>query len=221
MWMTSDFDDERLQSVVYFLSDTLRSILADGEELKESRCAPPVIGARASCQDIMSRLDDFRAGVNDLRGREAIMIAKLSRAREWAQMLREMLPEIRPEISVFLLGTVFCKDLQAAVSPDPQREFHGGGLMRQFLNRRLKSEPRRVDGDGGQYAYMVAGRVRIEYLMETCTRFLDTLEEYFQFYDEEDGDQDEALELDPVTAELELDDAGRAEKDAGLAARMH
>ncbi len=228
MWMTSIIDNERLQSVVFILSDTLRSILEDGETLQERRCAPPVIEAKATCEDIVSRLDDFRNDVKEIRSREAIMIAKLSRAREWAQMLKDMAPEIKPEISVFLLGTVFCKDLQQAVSPDPQRSFHGGNHARQFLSERLKSEPVRTgkgDDASVKLAYMVAGKVRIEYLLSTCERFLDTLDEYFSLYSEDALELEEPLALDDDVAELELleaAEAGRADNvTSGASVSVH
>jgi hypothetical protein len=215
MW-TSNTDNERMLSVVYFLADTLASILEDGEELKEIRCAPPVIEGHTSCEDIMSRLGNFRNNVNDIRGREAIMIAKLSRAREWALMLRDIAPEIRPEISVFLLGTVFCKELQQAVTPCAQRSFHGGMLARMFLNERLKTEPGHGDA-GARYAYMIAGKVHVEYLLNTCKSFMETLEEYFHLYAMEEDDAADVAELaEPEAGELRLTDQSGASGSAGL-----
>ncbi len=212
MWMTSIINDERLQSVVFFLSDTLRSILEDCETLQISRCAQPSIGAEASCEEIFSQLEQFRNQVKLIRSREAIMVAKLARAREWAKLLKGLAPRIKPEINLFLLGTVFCGDLQQAMLPNVQQEFNGGSLSRRFLGERLKEED--VHSNGIQPAtdgvsYIIAGKVRIEDLMLACERLLTTLDASFDLYDEPVIDMaDIADPLEPNEAiPLELSEA--------------
>lgn len=221
MWMTSIINDERLQSVVFFLSDTLRSILEDCEALQASRCAPPSIGKEASCEEIFLQLDQFRNQVRFIRSREAIMVAKLVRAREWAQLLKGLAPSIKPEINLFLLGTVFCGDLQQALLPNVQQEFNGGSLSKRFISERLREEDVRSNGipaasDG--VSYIIAGKVRIEDLMLACERMLTTLDNNFDLYEElvtEPANLDEPLELNDVIAEIAIpDDAAQAEMPA-------
>jgi hypothetical protein len=193
MWMTSIVGHERLKSVVFFLSDALRSILDDGEALKTVRCAPPSIGPDASCDDIFSKLETFREDVKVMRGREAFLIAKLSRARQWAREMKTLAPALKPEINLFLLATVFCEELQQAILPSPQSAFHGGNLSKRFLEDRMKETP--ADGvvaPVATVAYIIAGKVRIEDLTDACERFLATLDERFSLYGEPLDDTDEA-----------------------------
>ncbi len=202
MWMTSIVGDERLKSVVFFLSDALQSILDDGEALKVARCGPPSIGPEASCEDIFSQLENFRRDVTALRGREAFMIAKLSRARQWAYDLKPLAPALKPEISLFLLGTVFCDDLQQAILPSPQSAFHGGSLSKRFLGDRMKempshTAPRENAAPPASVAYIIAGKVRIEDLTYACEQFLAALEEHYSLFGE-------PLQLDEADAILEL-----------------
>ncbi len=200
MWMTSIVGDERLKSVVFFLSDALRSVLEDGEALKDVRCGPPSISPDASCDDIFSQLEIFRKDVTALRGREAFMIAKLARARQWAYDLKPLAPTLKPEISLFLLGTVFCDELQQAILPSPQSAFHGGSLSRRFLGERMRempshTAPREDAAPPASVAYIIAGKVRVEDLTHACEQFLIALEEHYSLYGEplDDADASDAI----------------------------
>ncbi len=219
MWMTSIVGDERLKSVVFFLSDALRSILDDGEALKVARCGPPSIGPEASCEDIFSQLESFRRDVTAIRGREAFMIAKLSRARQWAYDLKPLAPALKPEISLFLMGTVFCDELQQAILPSPQSAFHGGSLSKRFLGDRMKeipshTAPRENAAPPASVAYIIAGKVRVEDLTYACEQFLNALEDHYNLFGEplELDEADAILDLSEIIA---LDDDMAIQEDAG------
>ncbi len=197
MWMTSIIDNEKLQSVVFFLSDTLRGVLADGLNLKEASVEVPPIGSDATAADVHLKLERHRQQLDRIRCREALMVARLSRAREWAKLLKRIDPDFRPEINVFLLGTVYCEDLKQAYMPNVQADFNGGRLPKRFVADRL----RETHGDGEvSLAYIVAGKVAVTDLLSAAETMLAALDRRYSLYEE--------METETVVPPLDVEGEG-------------
>jgi len=184
MWMTSIIDNEKLLSVVFLLSDTLRGVLSDGRDLVETGVRMPPTGSDASAAEVFAKLERHRQHMDRIRCREALLIARLSRAREWAKLLKRVDPDFKPEINIFLLGTVYCEDLKQAYMPNVQSDFNGGRLTRRFVADRLREADSGGAGDGEvSLAYIVAGKVAITDLLAAAEAMLAALDRRYGLYE--------------------------------------
>ena len=157
-----------LESVVFFLSDALRAAIEIGDGLQQTACEIPQIGIGMNCSEIADRLAAFRQRTDGLWGQEVLLVSKLMRARTLVMELRELDPELRPEIDTFRLATVSIPDLQTMLMPNVQRRFNGGSQPKRFLEERghgFLSNNGRSDPVAG---YRIAGHTDVRLLMLAC-----------------------------------------------------
>lgn len=180
IWTTHSNANHDVYTVIYLLKDALRSALDDAWFFERTTCPKPDVRG-AGHAEIAARLGRFRDACNVFKEREALMLTKLLRAREWASQLRRLSPEIQEDVDQFLDATEQCHQLQADFLRDAQRMFHGGGSLSRFLAQRQandvfaetqKSKP--PTGD-----YLVGGRTALLELRVACEVFLSQINDEF------------------------------------------
>ena len=166
MGLLSTVDEGHLESIVYFLSEALRTAIEAGDSLQQSGCDVPHLDHGMDCGEITDKLATFRQYIHGLWSREVLLIAKILRARELAKELRVHEPELRPEIDTFRLATVSSADMQETLLPDAQNLFNGAVQPKRFLETRGYSA---IDDAGGALlGYRIAGRIDVRLLLDAC-----------------------------------------------------
>ena len=178
LWTLNPPQQHDIYTVVYFLKDALKSALEDAFFFQ--RTAFPKAEVRgAGHAEIAARLGRFREGCRTFQEREALMLAKLSRARIWAAELRKIAPEVQHDIDQFLDATETCEELRAEFVRDVQRMFHGGGLLSRFLDRRKPEAEGRESHCAHDGGYRVGGRTELFELRAACEVFLAQINDSF------------------------------------------
>lgn len=168
MGLLSTTDEGHLESIVFFLSESLRAAIEAGDSLQQSGCDVPHLDHAMDCGEITDRLASFRQHIQGLWSQEVLLIAKILRARELAKELRVHEPELRPEIDTFRLATVNSADMQEMLLPDAQNLFNGAVQPKRFLETRGYSA---IDDDGAADplpGYRIAGQVDVRLLLDAC-----------------------------------------------------
>ncbi|MEJ2125051.1 MAG: hypothetical protein P8Y47_09665 [Alphaproteobacteria bacterium] len=169
MGILSDEDGgDYLESVVYFLSDALRATIEIGDALQQAASDVPQVTTGMNCTEIADMLAAFRKRTDDLWGQEVLMVSKIMRARELVVELREMEPELRPEIDTFRLATVSIPDLQSALLPNAQKHFNGGRQPKRFLEELGRRLPGHDGGSDPVIGYKIAGHTDVRMLLVAC-----------------------------------------------------
>jgi hypothetical protein len=202
LWINTATQDYDLYTILYLLGDALKSALNDACFLESA--APPKADVKgAGHAEIAARLGRFRDSCRTFQEREALMLTKLLRARNWAIHLRKLAPETQQDVDQFIDGTEFCEQMKGDFLKDAQRMFHGGGSLSRFVSQRMP-EPRKGQAESGPYTppdkqYLVGGRMALSELRAACEVFLGQLEtEFFS-----SGVEDSAPLPDPIMARLE------------------
>ncbi len=178
LWTIDPTQDHDVYTIVYLLKDALRSALSDARFF-ESTALPRVEVKGAGHAEIAARLGRFREGCMSFKEREALMLTKLLRARNWATELRKLAPEIHPEIDRFLEATEPCHELQAGYLRDTQRMFHGGGSLSRFLSLRKPGGGEPSQESVTSTGYLVGGRKAVYELRSACEVFLNQIDDEF------------------------------------------
>jgi hypothetical protein len=178
LWTIHPPRQEDTYAIVYLLKDALRSAL-DDVWFFEKTALPRAEIKGAGHAEIAARLGRFRDGCNAFRKREALMLAKLSRARAWAVELRRETSEIAHEIDQFLDATAACSEMQAEFVSDAQRMFNGGHSLIRFLARRAPEGGGLAASDAHDGSYRVGGRTALFELRAACEVFLTQINQAF------------------------------------------
>jgi hypothetical protein len=180
LWTINPSEDHDVYTVVYLLKDALKSALSDAWYF-ERTVLPKTDLKGAGHDEIAAKLGRFRDSCKNLEEREALMVTKLLRARNWAQELRGQAPGFQFDIDAFLEATAACGEIQSGFLRDAQRMFNGGMSMVRFLAQR-KPEPSEVRPMMGQPAgtsYLVGGHTALYELRAACEAFLAQLDSEF------------------------------------------
>jgi hypothetical protein len=178
LWTIDPTQNHDVYTVVYLLKDALRSALSDAWFF-ERTALPKAEVKGAGHAEIAARLGRFREGCMTFKEREALMLTKLLRARNWATELRKLAPEIQPEIALFLEATEPCEQMQADYLKDAQRMFHGGGSLARFLSQRKPAAEHPARENEPAAAYLVGGRKALYELRSACENFLSLIDDEF------------------------------------------
>jgi hypothetical protein len=245
MWPNKRKSAEELDSILYFLSSALTSVIDESSYLAHHHAALPQIGAGLATAEIASRLAMFRQQVCDVSEREFIIVTKLARARHWAQELRRYEPHLRADIDAFLAATACCETIARERTPDAQSLFDGHAQPKRFLADRVpggrvaaeaalslmerlevaeSGEPMAEDGP----SYLIGGELSVEALNEACETLLARMAAHYGWEDEAQGlpaedevqeDDDGADTSEPYaeddTAAVEVTPDETAEAEAG------
>ena len=187
LWTMKPGQDHDVYTVVYLLKDALRSALSDAWYF-ERTALPKTDLKGAGHAEIAAKLGRFRDSCKGFEEREALMVTKLLRARNWAAELRRLEPEFQPDIDIFLDATALCEEIQTGFLRDAQRMFNGGMSLVRFLAQR-KPEPgaaRPMMGQPAATSYLVGGQKALYELRAACEAFLAEIDsEYFSTEPEE------------------------------------
>ena len=219
MGLLSSVDEGHLESIVYFLSESLRAAIEAGDSLQQSSCDVPHLDHAMDCGQITDRLATFRQYIQGLWSQEVLLIAKILRARDLAKELRIHEPELRPEIDTFRLATVNSTDMQEMLLPDAQNLFNGAIQPKRFLETRGYSTL--DDAEPALLGYRIAGQVDVRLLLDACSALHFGLAARYGFAampvrDAVDEDEPVLLE-DEVEAPFLLTDFGEIVADVPLA----
>ena len=160
-------EDVHVESIVFFLTEALRAAVESGDSVQQSLCEAPQLSANMNCGEIAERLALYRKHLRAVWSYEALMVAKIMRARELARELRALEVELRPELDTFRLATVSCADLQELLLPSAQNVFNGVDQVRRlspemgaFFDGATKTDP--------LAGYRIAGHTDIRLLLSAC-----------------------------------------------------
>jgi hypothetical protein len=182
LWTINPSQDHDVYTVVYLLKDALRSALSDAWYFE--RTALPKTDLKGAGHDeIAAKLGRFRDSCKSFEEREALMVTKLLRARNWAQELRGLAPEFQIDIDAFLEATAACEQIQSGFLRDAQRMFNGGMSLVRFLAQRKPdpAAPKAMMGQPAGMTYLVGGHTALYELHGACEAFLAQIDcEFFE-----------------------------------------
>jgi hypothetical protein len=166
MGTTTSDEEWHVESIVYFLSEALRAAVESGHSVHQSLCEAPQLSPNMNCGEIADRLAAYRKHSRAIWSYEAMMVAKITRARELARELRAIDAELRPELDIFRLATVTSADLQELLLPSAQNIFNG-------VDQRNWSDDRGASLFDGSKAdpltgYRIAGHTDMDLLLNAC-----------------------------------------------------
>lgn len=179
LWTINPNQDHDVYTVVYLLKDALRSALSDAWYFERTSLQKADLKG-AGHAEIAAKLGRFRDSCKSAQEREALMLAKLLRARAWAVELRKLAPDFQLDIDQFLYETELCEEIKDGFFKDVQRIFHGGASLIRFISERKPEAA--ADGDGRSGAerhYLVGGRKALYELRASCEVFLGQIDEEF------------------------------------------
>jgi hypothetical protein len=160
--------DSHLESIVYFLSESLVAAVQAGDRLQHSVCRSPHIEPGMNCTEIAGQLAGFRKTMQDLWECELMLVTKILRASEMAKELRNYEHELKPEIDTFRLTAIMANDLRDRLLPKADLIFNGQSEPKRFLESRghvleggaVRDEPLR--------GYRIAGETDVRLLLDAC-----------------------------------------------------
>ena len=218
MWMMKRKSAEELDSILYFLSSALTSVMDEASYLAHHQAALPQIGAGLATAEIASRLAMFRQQVCDVSEREFVIVTRLARARHWAHQLRRHEPHLRADIDAFLAGTVQCEAMARERAPDAQSLFDGHAQPKRFLAdrvphgraaaeaavslvERLEAAERGERSELDAPRYLIGGKMSVETLTDACETLLTRMSAHYGWEDDPGalpGDAETWLNRDDV-----------------------
>ncbi len=160
--------EEHLDSIVYFLSESLRAAIEAGDRLQQSVCNAPQFTPGMEASEIAERLASFRHQTGELWGLEALMLTKILRAGELARELRPHEPALKPEIDTFRLATIIASDLRDLLTPDAETVFNGAVHPKRFLEARGHADFDGAAVNDPVTGYRIGGEVDVRLLMDAC-----------------------------------------------------
>jgi hypothetical protein len=231
MWPIKRKSAEELDSILYFLSSALTSVIDESSYLVQHHAALPQIGAGLATAEIASRLAVFRQQVCDVSEREFVIVTRLARARLWAHELRRHEPHLRADIDAFLAATVRCEAMARERRSDAQSLFDGHAQPKRFLAdrvpggrvaadaalslmERLEAIERGEIADDESPSYLIGGEISVEALNDACETLLARLAAHYGWAEEAAAELDE-----PEIGEADADEDEEAldEAEAGTA----
>jgi hypothetical protein len=174
LWTINPDQDHDIYTVVYLLRDALRSALSDAWYFERTALQKADLKG-AGHAEIAAKLGRFRDSCRGFEEREALMVTKVLRARNWAGELRRLTPEYQLDIDRFLDETGPCAEIQTGFIRDAQRMFNGGASVVRFLSQR-KPEP---EAAGQISGYLVGGQMALRALRAACEAFLIQIDSEF------------------------------------------
>jgi hypothetical protein len=167
--------ESHVESIVFFLSEALRSAIEAGDRLQHSVCSTPQIAHGMDTAEMLDRLAGFREQTKQLWGMEMLMLTKILRAGELAKELRPHTIELRPEIDTFRLATVMATDLRNMLMPDADTVFNGAVQPKRFLEARGYASREGAMSRDELSGYQIGGQVDVRLLMDACEALHFTL----------------------------------------------
>ena len=168
MGFLSSQEASHVESIVFFLSEALRSAVEAADRLQHSPCELPQLSPNMDCSEITLRLAGFRNHVGELWSCELLMLTKLMRARQLAKELRTHTPELKPEIDTFRLATSMVTDLRDALTPTKDSLFDGKVQPKRFLEDRGYENIESVTSTEPLPGYKIAGQLDVRLLIDAC-----------------------------------------------------
>lgn len=173
----------------YLLADHLDASLAAGEDL---------LAAGRRCRDILDAADDGRAlgkggavalrtAVELVRSLEIALVTRVTKAREWSQLLVKHDPRFRAVGGLFIGGTAPLIDAIAEFADASERDFEtGDGMTAYFRSRGMldAGETCLADLDGPLISegFLVTRRIALGPLLDLTAAYLDALELHFTLF---------------------------------------
>jgi hypothetical protein len=160
--------DSHLESIVYFLSESLVAAVHAGDSLQHSVCRSPHIEPGMDCTEMAGQLAGFRKTIQDLWAYELVMVTKILRANDLAKELRNYEPELKPEIDTFRLTALMASELRNRLLPSADSIFNGQSEPKRFLESRGHVLENGTVRDAPLRGYRVAGQADVRLLLDAC-----------------------------------------------------
>lgn len=160
--------DNHLESIVYFMSESLVAAVHAGDRLQHSICRSPHIEPGMDCTEMAGQLAGFRKTMQDLWAYELVMLTKILRANDLAKELRNFEPELKPEIDTFRLTAIMAAELRSRLLPNADSIFNGQTEPKRFLESRGHVLENGVVREGPLRGYRIAGQADVRLLLDAC-----------------------------------------------------
>ncbi len=175
--------DEKLQSLVYFLTDHLFAAIEAGENISAATFSQSETKGDLVGSDILAELENLRGFINDLSDWEEELVTKVLQARQWSGYLKEYDPFFKPIIDLFSSATHPLTDIAAQIRDHHDRHFEGGDhpdwyIQSRALNVKQSKQGQILSLSTGDI-YLIGGHVRLGQLLEMSETYLETLEARF------------------------------------------
>lgn len=173
----------------YLLADHLDASLAAGEDL---------LTAGRRCREILDDGPDrrvlgkgqvvaLRTAVELVRSLELALITRISKAREWSQLLVKHDPRFRSIGGLFIGGTAPLVDAIAEFADATDSDFEtGDGLTDYFRSRGMLADDQSclsdIDGPLVGEEFLVTRRIALGPLLDLVAAYLDALEIHFTLF---------------------------------------
>ena len=175
-------------AAVYLLADNLDAALASAEDLLKSKLA---WHAESSCsaEEIAAKRREERCTLEAMRSLEMILIARVLKAREYADELIKYGAVLKPVAKLYNAGTIPLQEAVAEFASASALDFDAGDGATAYLRSRglIASDapaPAVATTITLSEQFLVAGLVPLGALMDLLAMFLDTLETHYDLYDE-------------------------------------
>lgn len=187
----SDRAAREIPPVAYLLADHLDSALAAAEDLETAARAWPAHDTAVEHRELLA---GERRVIERMRAFEAVLVTRVSRARERARELVRTEAEFATMARLFVGGTASLVDAVAELADASESDFETGDCLVAYLRRRGMIDSEAADLPEGRTiafddGFLVAGRIALGPLTEMIIAFMDALELAYDLYpDERDVD---------------------------------
>jgi hypothetical protein len=196
---------------VYMLADHLDAALAAGEDLVARGADWRILAdAPGNMQTFAERQ---RTIVEDVRGLELMLMARIIKSRDHARALAQADPRFGAVANLFVSGTAILMDAIGECSDATAEDFNtGDGLIAYVRGRGLIAPDAASVSHASQLTiddnFLVAKRAALGPLMDMAAAFLDALEAHYDLFGEHK----------PAEAAPEIDTANDAQSYASAIA---
>lgn len=199
----------------YMLADHLDATLAAGEDLLASgrRCREIIDQMPNPRAPQTSQAVALRSSVELVRSLELALITRVTKAREWSQMLTRLDPRFRAIGSLFIGGTASFVDALAEFADATEQDFATGDVMTAYFRSRGMLAPgmsalHEIDGPLVTEQFLITQRIELGPLLDLAAAYLDALEIHFTLFEAADeeaaaaaaGAAEPAVKATPVPA---------------------
>jgi hypothetical protein len=206
---------------VYLIADNLDAVLASGEDLLRQAHDYESVHLASTYAPTLTAGSE-RSFVEDVRGLEMSICARVLQIRDRSRELAKEDPRFKPMASLFSSGTAALWDAVADLGDSTNADFQTGDDIVTYLRSRAM-----VAADAGTVSrfgrliptetFLVAERIELGILMDLCATYLDRLEDFYDLFADEDAKA--ATVRDEIVVGLAA--ARSAAKSASATAAVH
>jgi hypothetical protein len=196
-------------AAIHLLVDLLEGLERSCDDLLASTYEPDLSLQDRDAGVVLQRSAGVRAFIDHLEAQELALIAKLTRARVWAELVGNSDERLARFANLFHAGSTALSELAPRLADPVEELFATGGQQLSFLMARGIISDVRATADGSAAIhvhphYLVCGIAPLGDIAAMVTSTLNALDAHYSLYEadaELDGDDDDSLVLSPAQLE--------------------